>query len=534
MQDDISQAGGLALRTEIAMSWKRSRLSGVDPGLRLAVPTLVDVAAPAAVLLSDAARPVLSELADRVRGSGVSMVLADRDCRIIDRYFDPGRVERVFDRTGLVPGTELSEDRVGTNALGTALELGRGLAIHGAEHFAEDLKDFSCYGHPIRHPITRRIEGVLDITVSASMANPLFEPLVVRAVADIEQRLLDGAQVSDRRLMVAFQAIARQPGVAVAALGVDLVLSNPLAMDVLEAADHTMLRRLAETLGPGGVRLPLVLASGEQMLVDAQRVEGSGRGALFQLRPVARTATPIRRGGGSVRPARDPVGAELTRLRAAAGSVVLLGESGSGLTSAARAIADGQDSAGLAVRIIEQAHLLDAQAARALERELSDDGPRHVLTVAAGVELSAEVAMLVAACAHRYELPPLRARGGELAQIVRGLVTELDREASLRFPESVLGMLAAQPWPGNLTELKAMLARVLAKRTMGLVGPEDVPAEYRVSARAARLSDLERAERHTIIGALARHGGNKSHAAAALGISRTTLYARLRALDISG
>ena len=155
-----------------------------------------------------------------------------------------------------------------------------------------------------------------------------------------------------------------------------------------------------------------------------------------------------------------------------------------------------------------------------------------MLTAAAGVELSSQALTLVASCAHRFELPPLRERAAELPQIIRGLLAELDPDASLRFSERALGMLAAQPWPGNLVELKSVLAQVLGRRRVGLAGAEDLPAGYRVSERAARLSALERAERHTIVGELARHGGNKSHAAAALGISRTTLYARLRTLDI--
>lgn len=521
-----SAGGSPALRTEIAMSWKRSRLSGVDPGLRFGEPADNAVTAPADTLLA-AARPVLAELAERVRGSGISMVLADRECRIIERYFDPGRAERTLECAGLVTGVALAEDLVGTNALGTAMELGRGLAIHGVEHFAEELKDFSCYGQPIRHPITRRIEGVLDITVAAAMANPLFEPLVARAVADIEQRLLDGAQVADRCLVAAFQAVARQPGVAVAALGADLALSNPLAVDLLEAADHTLLRRLAETLGPADVTLPSVsLASGERVRVDARRVSGAGAGALFLVRPVGRAAIPVPRGGGQ---ARDTVDGRLARLRAATGSIVLIGEPGSGLTSAVQAIV-GRDPG--AARVVEGVHRLDGPAARELAERLSGDGPRVVLTAAADAPLCGEAATLVASCDHRYELPPLRKRGAELPRIVAAVIRELDPEASVRVPESVLGMLAAHAWPGNLAELKAVLARVLERRRSGLVRPEDLPAGYRVSERVTRLTDLERAERQTIVGALVRHQGNKSRAAAALGISRTTLYARLRALGV--
>ncbi|HQV16900.1 MAG TPA: helix-turn-helix domain-containing protein, partial [Gordonia sp. (in: high G+C Gram-positive bacteria)] len=50
--------------------------------------------------------------------------------------------------------------------------------------------------------------------------------------------------------------------------------------------------------------------------------------------------------------------------------------------------------------------------------------------------------------------------------------------------------------------------------------------------RAGRLLGRERAERQAIISALDAADRNKSRAAKALGISRTTLYTRMRALDI--
>lgn len=65
-----------------------------------------------------------------------------------------------------------------------------------------------------------------------------------------------------------------------------------------------------------------------------------------------------------------------------------------------------------------------------------------------------------------------------------------------------------------------------------VVDVADLPAPYRTSSRAAHLSGREQAERGAIIDALDAAGGNKVHAARELGISRTTLYARMRALGI--
>ncbi|MET8427601.1 helix-turn-helix domain-containing protein [Nocardia sp. NPDC004860] len=61
----------------------------------------------------------------------------------------------------------------------------------------------------------------------------------------------------------------------------------------------------------------------------------------------------------------------------------------------------------------------------------------------------------------------------------------------------------------------------------------DLPDQYRTVSPACRLSDRECAEGDVITDALRRCNGNKSRVALELGISRTTLYARLRALHIS-
>ncbi|MFZ2512132.1 MAG: helix-turn-helix domain-containing protein, partial [Gordonia sp. (in: high G+C Gram-positive bacteria)] len=90
-------------------------------------------------------------------------------------------------------------------------------------------------------------------------------------------------------------------------------------------------------------------------------------------------------------------------------------------------------------------------------------------------------------------------------------------------------------WPGNLSEFAMVLdeaaetARARGARTVDVA---DLPPDYRSNSRVARLLGLEQAERLAIIEALDAADGNKSHAAKRLGISRSTLYARIRALGI--
>ncbi|MBS4727356.1 hypothetical protein MSM1_02925 [Mycobacterium sp. SM1] len=279
-----------ALRPEIAMSWRRSMLSGVKPDAPLN-PEPADVESDSQLLRS--ARPVLDEMGDQIAGTGVCLLLTDRECRLVHRVFDSSQVQRRMERFGILQGSLFSEDAVGTSALGTPAEVRHAVTVNGTEHYAEQLKSLSCYGHPVIHPVTRRFEGILDLTVEAPEMNPLVVPFINRAVHDIEHRLIAGARDSQRRLMEAFQSVPQQPDVAVAAVGADMQLSNQLALDLLDSSDHAKLRAVAAGLRPGQVRrLDLELSSGEPVSVEARSVAGTDGGAVFLVRPARRPARP--------------------------------------------------------------------------------------------------------------------------------------------------------------------------------------------------------------------------------------------------
>ncbi|MEV6233147.1 helix-turn-helix domain-containing protein [Saccharopolyspora shandongensis] len=548
----MNPSGNQVMRPEIASSWRRTSMSGLRPesaldGLQIAE---FDTAS----RLMRAAGPVLDELATRLLDTTFCIALADSSCRIVDRRFTDQRTELALNRISAVPGAQFTEEHAGTNALGTPFEVMRGVAVHGAEHFVEALKAFSCYGHPIRHPVTRRIEGVLDITGLTRDANPLFAPLLQRAVEDIEQRLWEGARLSEKRLLRAFQHASRSPCRAVVAIGGEFVLTNRAALDLLEPPDHAVLRDLVSGV-TGSVARDLVLGSGAAVHLRAEKITGTADGFLVELTPRARTRLPVPRGrvAENRRPGLDQQLAELSRR---AGPVLIAGEPGSGRTSAARAIAASRtvqvlDAAdvvvvgeqewakrlrspkpGAEVLVVEGIELLSDALCAGLARMLADDpGVRVVLTSAPRSELPPRVLSLAATCPSRVELPPLRNRTDEFAPIARTMLAEL--RADLRIAPSALEALIAQQWPGNLRELAGVLRGITERRTAGDITVADLPAGYRDAGRTARLSRRDRAERDAITEALRDTGGNKVQAAQRLGISRTTLYSRMRALGVS-
>ncbi|MDO1479021.1 sigma-54-dependent Fis family transcriptional regulator [Rhodococcus ruber] len=544
------------LRPEIALSWKRSQLSGIDPG-RLPEPTLLGPPDAAGRLL-DAARPVLDELGTQLAGTGCCILLVDRDCRIVARLFDSAPLQRAMEEIGVVPGATLSEDTYGTNALGTPFEVRQSLVVHGEEHYLESLKDFSCYGHPLVHPVTRRIEGILDITAAGKTANPLFVPFLARAARDIEARLLEGARESDRRVVDAFQRAAQQRGVAVAAMGEDIMLTNKAAVELLVPADHAALRAIAVDLTAGESRtMDFALSAGGRTRLRIDRIPGIGSGALFQLDATG-AREPIRR-SEVTQDATTRLRRRLADLRDGTGGVAIVGEPGSGRTwaarelvrgagtflDAARIVGEGEhewsgrllsvaDAADGGAVVVEHVHLAPNPVLALLSSMLSDPGPARLVLTADPLDvLRPPVRELLARCPGQVRVPALRHRIRELGDLACALAQELGRP-DLRLGPSALTALSERSWPGNLAELRAALAAVPVRESPLPARREDLPVDYRATSRVSRLGGRERAEREAIIEALRDSGGNKVHAAAQLGISRTTLYSRIRALGIAG
>jgi transcriptional regulator of acetoin/glycerol metabolism len=539
---DLESPGDNPSRPEIQLSWKRSILNGIQTEPRLEDLPVIDLD-PSSRLMS-AAQPVLEQMAAKLAGTNYSLLLADRNCRLMYRWFDEPRFESVMELLGLRIGASIGEETVGTNALGTAVETRRGIVVHGKEHFIEPFKGFSCYGHPILNPVSRRLEGVLDITGVAADANPLLAPFLVRAVEDIELRLLDQAKASERAILAAFQA-ASQHRRPVAAFGEDLVLTNKAALDLLEPPDYAVLRMLMEDLDRTPARRAQVdLVSGATVDVHVQRIIGAGEGTLFHFE---QAAAP--RHGQSRRTSVEEV--------VDSGPLLVHGAQGTGRSTEARRVAPDAEllnCADVAVEgegiwarrlketlsqsrtvCLENIELLpEALVPVVVECLTRGGGPRLVLTSAPVDQLTGAQLGLAGMVTHRVELKPLRNRAGELADIATRLLRELNPVVNVRLIPSVIEALASRPWPGNLHELRAVMAHVAQHRTVGDVTLNDLPEDYRSTSPARQLPGRERAERDAIVEALRANQGNKVKAARELGISRTTLYARMRALRVTG
>jgi hypothetical protein len=95
-----------------------------------------------------------------------------------------------------LPGHLCSERAVGTNAVGTAIELDHPVQIFSAEHFNRRLHGWTCSAAPIHDPESGEILGVLDLSGSFRTGHPHSLSLVSAVARVVEDKL---AQELDRR-----------------------------------------------------------------------------------------------------------------------------------------------------------------------------------------------------------------------------------------------------------------------------------------------------------------------------------------------
>jgi DNA-binding NtrC family response regulator len=129
-------------------------------------------------------------------------------------------------------------------------------------------------------------------------------------------------------------------------------------------------------------------------------------------------------------------------------------------------------------------------------------------------------------------LPPLRERREDLAPLAAhflGTHARRYRKNITGFDQSAVQAMYDHPWQGNVRELNHVVERAVLMTQSNCIKAGDLALRSAPmgSPRLEEMS-LEDVEEFLIKKALARHSGNVSHAAEALGLSRSALYRRLQ------
>lgn len=140
-------------------------------------------------------------------------------------------------------------------------------------------------------------------------------------------------------------------------------------------------------------------------------------------------------------------------------------------------------------------------------------------------------------------IPPLRERLADIPQLLEQYFDLFNEQAepSLRGMSAMVEEVAlAHPWPGNVRELKNRMERAVAMATGPMLMPSDVFPELSRELSSINLPDVpsleqarEDAERRHIARILKLTGNEMAQTARLLGISRTTLWEKMRRLGLS-
>lgn len=504
----------------------------------------------------------MARAAEDLAGSGMGLLLADAHGRIVQRWSLDSSAMNQLDRLGTVRGAVLAEDAVGTNGVGTAIASGRSVQISGAEHFADVYHDALCTGAPVWHPITGKLLAAVTMSTKIDERSGLLLPLTNSLAAQLQQHVLDAAQPGSRAMLAAFlDASARHDG-PVVAFGPDGLTMRSRRAGELTQTDVDLIGHLCAGLRHEA-RLTAELSTGTTA-VDATVLD-AGAGVVAALRPAPRVTV------GHGRPASDGlvgqtkswlgVAHHVSRHISARTALLVAGEPGSGKTSLAlgrpyrpgsvqpdvavvhtaqrqiigdqawlQELVDAVDGpTRVVVRAVEH---LDPQALAALRSLIeANTGLGSVLVTATAATQSEAAAMATRLGVAMVWVPPLRERSSDIPALWNAFAAQRSPGLRLALGDDARRALEAAGWPGNLAELRTLVAQMVAEGSRGVVQLDQLPD----SLRAHRSwSMIERTEMETIRRALQEAGGNRSKAAELLGVSRATIHRKLKTYNLSG
>ena len=141
-------------------------------------------------------------------------------------------------------------------------------------------------------------------------------------------------------------------------------------------------------------------------------------------------------------------------------------------------------------------------------------------------------------------VPPLRSRAGDIMRLAEHFVAEFAREYGRRpktFSPEARARLETGRWPGNVRELRNTIERLMIMAEADVVRPQDLAfLESGTHAAAVQPQTIgplfdarDEWERNYISNALAAYEGNISRTADALGLERSNLYKKMRALGMT-
>ncbi|MFI5426687.1 helix-turn-helix domain-containing protein [Aeromicrobium sp. UC242_57] len=494
--------------------------------------------------------------ADLVHARAALMV-TDADGIVLGVWSGDADVSDAVARAGIRVGACVAERLVGTSSVSTLVSR-EPMFVEGPEHFARSWQHLVSAGTCLTHPVTRRVVGSLHLITDADDASPFALSWVSELGRETNRRAGHFASQVERVLMEAYLSENRDSRHAVVAINQQNIVTNAAAARLVGVEEQTVLWEHASRVVAGEqVEAGLLqVGRGLTLRVRSRPVMHGNEvvGVIMRLKRLAGPRHMSNESSSLALPGLAGSGSKwqsMCRQALGAGSapLALVGERGTGRASVARALSMGDTLAELDALTAskhparwsrELSEAIDTAPSALLIRHV-DELPEVVLAEVTGVieSLPAGTRLLVTSATWpgrggpvdvilgRFvavvNVPPVRDRLEDLPDLVKELTRRFVREHphldGVEWMSDALQALARMDWTGNVASLASVVDVTLAGSSTGYVGARDLPPEVMVRATGRRLTGLERIEAGAILQALREAGGNKFHAAEALGIA---------------
>ncbi len=580
------------------------------------------------------ARAEMDSLYEQIAGSGYALLLADTDGVILCEKIDPG-LKRMFVAAGLIVGAEWSEQREGTNGIGTCAAEARPITIHQSDHFRSRHIGLSCSAAPI-HDQHGQIIAVLDascVNASGTRESQMHTVALVNTSARLIEKCLFLRRCSTDSMLrfhhrPEFVDLLHDGAMAVSTDGM-IVATDVTGLKLLGAQNRSELvgRSIADVFDTSYEELVATVKSGRRAIWElrdnlygrryfASLVQGGQQGsrspapacspprALVHLArsdaPKALTLKDL--AGEDPRMIRNVRNAQRVADRNV--SIIIRGPTGSGKEAFAKALHlasirakqpfvavncaaipetlieselfgyspgafTGARREGLRGRLVQSSGgtlfldeigdmplLLQTRLLRVLEEQ-------EVTPL--GSEAAVRVDLRVICASHRnlqellergefredlyyrlngitLELPPLAERRDKESLIRNCIARESGGSGAAAIERAALQRLLNHGWPGNIRELRNVIRTALALGENEVIRVGDLPDEFRRTTLPAHGSlradgavpheapsiTFASAERDALLRVIEQHRWVMSRVASHFGISRNTLYRKIK------
>lgn len=544
-------------------SWARSVRYGLDPNT-VEPSNKLDYEMDSRLL--SVADAVMSTRSDSLDMTEACLFLTNNSGVILRQWSGDSTLSAELRRLDVEPGFLVSETTLGTTS-GSTLITGAPSFVRGPEHFGDQFIEYASAGMVISHPVLRRMIGSINLICRFRDTSPTALGWVCEIVRAIESTLLDGSTQSEQLLMQGFLLENRDSRHPVVAVSERTVVTNTAAARMLGTVDQLMLWEYASRIAsnPDRTPPPFTLGDGSTATVRCRPITNDDAlvGIVMNLarshsaRTQSTPAHPILHGLIGSTMVWNAMSEKLSRIGSA--STLLHGEPGVGKFTIAQTIAGPHAAVFDANKcrsdpgwLVQVEHALETSDAPVIIRHLEQIPPESSAALAAALTHHQHTRQVIGtsneAPPERYAegqplsqfvaavaVPSLQDRMGDLPEFVSHFTERAlaqSERRSVRWMSDALQALSRISWEDNLRGLERTVRQVVASARFDYIGSRDLPGSLAAQTSRRRLSTIERAEAALIVDALHNADGNKLRAAEALGIARSTLYRKLKALGI--